>query len=244
MGHLILVRHAQASFFGPSYDELSPLGREQARALGEHWAATGLAVDAVRIGPLRRHLQTCAIVAGVYRERGLHWPDAELLPELDEHAGLVVIKHYLGRADLGSDALHPGAAPVEDRERLMREFFRHFPTVMRDWASGALAIEGIESWAEFRARSLRALDALCGHPLSADTTERSAAPRVVAFTSGGVVSSAAGWLLGLDAERVIDLSFVLRNTALTEISWTAERRRLVSFNALPHLPDPRAVTSV
>jgi hypothetical protein len=66
----------------------------------------------------------------------------------------------------------------------------------------------------------------------------------MAFTSGGFVSSAAGWVLGVDDERVIDLSMALRNTSLTEVRWNGRRRRLVSFNTLPHLPDPRAATSV
>ena len=43
MSRLILVRHAQASFFADSYDQLSPLGESQARALGEHWSRLGIA---------------------------------------------------------------------------------------------------------------------------------------------------------------------------------------------------------
>ena len=35
MSRLILVRHAQASFFSKDYDQLSPLGEVQAAALGE-----------------------------------------------------------------------------------------------------------------------------------------------------------------------------------------------------------------
>jgi len=235
MGHLYLVRHAQASFFGTSYDDLSTLGREQARVLGEHWARHAVDFEAVYMGPRRRHQQTCEIVAAVYRERGLPFPAARELPELDEHHGLSVIKHHLGRDDAASEALNPAAAPGGDRERAQREFFRHYNEVMRAWARGTLHVPGIETWDEFRARSLRALDLLCAG---------AGAGRRVAFTSGGLVSSAAGWLLGLDTERVIDLSLVLRNTALSEISWSARRRSLVSFNSLPHLPDPRAATSV
>jgi broad specificity phosphatase PhoE len=96
-------------------------------------------------------------------------------------------------------------------------------------------LPGVESWSEFRARSLRALDLLCAGGNGA---------RAVAFTSGGLVSSATGWLLGLDEDRVIDLSLVLRNTGLTEVGWSAHRRRLVSFNALPHLPGPDGATVV
>jgi broad specificity phosphatase PhoE len=234
MGQLVLVRHAQASFFGASYDELSPLGREQAGALGEHWSRHGVAFDRVYVGPRRRHRQTYELVAAAYRERGLPWPEARDLPDLDEHQGIAVIKHQLGRQDLDNDALHPGEIGDGEREHAVRQFFRQFVEIMRDWSRGTISVDGIESWAEFRARTLRALDALCVEPRA----------RVCAFTSGGFVCAATGWLLGLDDDRIVDLSLVLRNTALTEVSYSARRRNLVSFNGLPHLGDPKFATAV
>jgi broad specificity phosphatase PhoE len=233
MGELVLVRHGQASFFGADYDELSAVGREQARALGRHWATHGVAFDSVYVGPRRRHRDTLEMVAEVFAERGLKWPAARELPELDEHDGVAVLKHALGRPDAERGAMEtvdPGGA---DRERVVREFFRRYREVMRDWARGVLDVPGVEPWAEFRRRSLRALDAMCVGNGSA-----------VAFTSGGLVSSAAGWLLGLDEERVIELSAVLRNTGLSEVRFSGTRRSLISFNALPHLPDPKSSTAV
>ena len=236
MGQLILVRHAQASFYGPDYDELSALGREQARMLGEHWATRGLKVAAVHVGPLARQRQTCEIIAAVYRARRLDWPQATLLAELNEHEGLKLVRQVHGGLASAPAAL-PADAPPEERERLRREYFRAYARLMREWASGARVFEGVEPWEAFRARSEAALTRLC-------TTEPVAGHSVVAFSSGGLVSAAIGALLGLDAERIIDLSLVLRNTALTEISWTRHRQRLLSFNSLPHLKDPQAVTSV
>jgi broad specificity phosphatase PhoE len=235
MGHLYLVRHAQASFFGADYDRLSGLGREQARILGEHWARHRVEFTRCYVGPRRRHHETQSIVAAAYQAAGLPFPAAREIPELDEHHGTAVIKQTLGERDVTGPALHAAEVAPAERARAVREFFRLYNDVMRDWARGTVAVEGIENWAEFRARSLRALDLLCAGQ---------DAGRGVAFTSGGLVSSAAGWLLGLDDERVIDLSIVLRNTAVTEVSWSSRRRSLVSFNALPHLPDPAAATSV
>jgi broad specificity phosphatase PhoE len=234
MAHLFLVRHAQASFFGADYDALSPLGLEQAAALGQHWARHGLELEAVFIGPRRRHLQTCERVAAAYRAHGLPFPEPVELAELDEHHGASVIAQQLGRPDAAA-ALYPEDLPPAARERAVREFFRDYDRIMRDWARGTVGVDGAESWAAFRARSLRALDRLCSG---------GAQGHRVAFTSGGLVSSAAGWLLGLDEERVIDLSIALRNTALTEVLWSGKRRSLISFNSLPHLPDHRAATSV
>jgi broad specificity phosphatase PhoE len=235
MGELTLVRHAQASFFGADYDQLSAHGREQARALGRHWAAHGVRFDTAYVGPRRRHRETLELVAAAYAERGLPWPAARALPELDEHDGVAVLRHALGRPDSGAASMgvrDPGADGAA-RERVQREFFRRYREVMRDWALGTLVVPDVESWAEFRARARRALDAMCVGAGSA-----------VAFTSGGLVSAAAGWLLGLDDERIVELSAVLRNTALSEVRHSGTRRSLVSFNALPHLPDPKAVTAV
>ena len=233
MGHLTLVRHGQASFFGADYDQLSEAGIRQSRALGEHWASHGVRFDSVFVGPRRRHRQTLEGVAGIYRERGLPWPDAIDVPELDEHEGLTVIRHVLE----GDGTIRSGARPTDpgegQRERAVKEFFRRYGEIMREWARGTVVGPDVESWPEFRARTLRGLDAMC----RVDA-------RGVAFTSGGAVSSMAGWLLGLDEERVIDLSAVLRNTALTEVHFSGRRRGLLSFNALPHLPDPATITSV
>jgi broad specificity phosphatase PhoE len=234
MPQLILVRHAQASFFGARYDELSDLGRRQAAALGAHWIRHGVEFERVFVGPKRRHRDTCDIVAGAYAAAGRPFPRPIEMPELDEHQGARVMNHAVG-LEPGAETLHPAEVPETERAQAIRDFFRDYERIMRDWARGLLSVEGVESWEAFRARSLKALDLLCEGP---------AAGLRVAFTSGGLVSSAAGWLLGLDAERVIDLSAVLRNTALTEVHWSARRRRLISFNGLPHLQDPRAATAV
>lgn len=234
MPQLLLVRHAQASFFGARYDELSELGRRQAAALGAHWLRHGVEFERVFVGPKRRHRDTCAIVAAAYAAAGRPFPGPAEMPELDEHQGARVMNHALG-LEASAETLHPSQVPEAEREQAVRDFFRSYERIMRDWARGALSVDGVESWEAFRARSLKALDRLCAGP----------EPGLrVAFTSGGLVSSAAGWLLGLDAERVIDLSAVLKNTALTEVHWSARRRRLVSFNGLPHLPDPRSTTAV
>ena len=233
MSRVILVRHAQASFFGVRYDDVSPLGERQARALGEHWATHGYRVDKVYVGPRRRHRQTLDLVTAAYRERGLPWPQAVELPDLDEHQGLRVMQQHLGLGSDGEHAMHTLDPGEEHRDAAVRAFFRRYFHVMNQWATGVLEAPGIETWSEFRARSLRALDLMCRGGGTA-----------VAFTSGGLVSSAVGWLLGLDERRVLELSAVLRNTAMTEVQWSGSRRRLVYFNAVPHLPGPGSATAV
>ena len=51
MSVLTLIRHGQASFFDANYDQLSPVGERQMRALGEYWARRNLRFDEVCTGP-------------------------------------------------------------------------------------------------------------------------------------------------------------------------------------------------
>ena len=44
MSELYLVRHAQASFGAANYDQLSDLGHQQSRWLGDHLGMRGMAV--------------------------------------------------------------------------------------------------------------------------------------------------------------------------------------------------------
>ncbi|WP_323790047.1 histidine phosphatase family protein [Thalassovita sp.] len=61
MSTITLVRHGQANTSAQdehSYDNLSDLGHQQARWLGEHLTQTGEHFERVYCGTLRRHLQT------------------------------------------------------------------------------------------------------------------------------------------------------------------------------------------
>ena len=237
MARLILVRHAQASFFAQRYDALSELGLDQARRLGEHWADTGLKVAHAFVGPRQRHAQTYAQVAQVYHARGLEFPHATAMPELDEHDGIAVAKAHLGAGDPASDAI-PGSATHSDSaqaDAAKSAALRAILDVLREWARGQIVVPGFETWEEFRARVLRALDGMC---------EQAGTGAAVAFTSGGVVSAAAGWILGLDADHTMDLHTVVRNASLTEVGFTGRRRRLVAFNGIPHLLTPELATLI
>lgn len=235
MGRLLLVRHGQASFFGEDYDALSTLGVQQARALGELWLAQGLGAATAFIGPRRRHRETYEAVAAVFAAAGHPFPAPVLLPDLDEHHGAPAIKRHAGQADPYGPDLGMGLTPGADRAEAMRVFAHHYREGMRAWASGALEMAGVEDWRAFRVRSRAVLEHL---------TTVASHGTCLAFTSGGTICAIAGALLGLDDERVIDLSLALRNTGIAEVRWSADRRSLVSFNDVPHLPDTATHTMI
>ena len=234
---LLLVRHGQASFYGASYDELSVLGLSQARLLGEHWGRSGLRPARAWVGPRRRHTQTYAAAAEAYETYGERFPAAEPLPALDEHAGITVAKTKLGHADPDSGALHGPAGPGSDQEaeRAKSALLVSYLGAIREWARGEIDSAGCESWAAFRDRVRGALERMTAVPSDGP---------VVAFTSGGVVCAAVGWMLGLDEDRVIDLHTVVRNTSITAIGHSGRYRHLVTFNETPHLPAANLVTLI
>jgi broad specificity phosphatase PhoE len=237
MSRLILVRHAQASFGSADYDQLSPVGEEQARRLGAHWAGLGSVVDQVFIGPRLRHRRTAELVGAAFSQAGLPWPEAVSLPELDEYAGLDVFQAGLPQlTKSGFDpatltaGLHPPPAAFST------ELLKKFQDTMMLWVRGELTVPGVETWKEFRIRAQRGLEKLVegtAHGL-----------RILAFTSTGPVAAAVDRAFNLDDERMLELSWQLRNTAVSEFAFSNPRFCLSTYNALPHLTAPELITLI
>ncbi len=236
MATLLLVRHAQASFFGPTYDRLTEHGRRQACLLGQHWVSTGIRPRRLVIGPLVRHRETAELVGKEFIAAGCHWPETEIVDELDEHQGIAVVKSLAGAGSADSDAIHDEPVAAADRERIKREYFSKYRDLLTEWASGRVAVEGTEDWRAFRSRAGRGLDLLTS---SGDESEL-----IVAFTSGGFVSAGVGHLLDLADSKVVEISFVVRNCSVSEIRFSQSRRTLVSFNIVPDSLGGKAETFV
>src|SRR5258708_23162703 len=84
MSVMTLVRHGQASFFADDYDQLTALGEQQSRLLGEYWVRHGLAFNEVYTGPRSRQRRSAQVTGEVMREAGLAWPDPIVVDGLDE----------------------------------------------------------------------------------------------------------------------------------------------------------------
>ncbi len=228
-----MVRHAQASFHAEDYDQLSPLGLSQAQHLGKYLAAQKVTLSRVLIGPRQRHAQTWSHVFNSLVDAGLKPPAASIVPELDEHQGLSVAKAYLA-TDPNQDA--PQTLPHIPESAANTEASLHrLLGIIRDWSRGQIASHEHENWEQFRGRALRALDLVCKAPNNATT---------LVVTSGGTISAAVGWLLGLSDEAVIDIHSVLRNASLSEIRVRGRQRNLVSLNEVPHLNEPQLLTII
>jgi broad specificity phosphatase PhoE len=212
MGNLTLVRHGQASFGASDYDQLSELGARQCEALGRYFCERGRRFDAVLTGTLKRHAQSYEAIASTLA--GL--PAARAVAALNEYdaEGLV-------RAAAGGPVVH---TPGGDR----REHFRVLRNALERWMRGELQVEGMADWTTFRAGVAAVLDEL----------RQSGADQVLVVSSGGPIATAVAHVLQAPASAVVALNLQMRNSALTEFSFTPSRHWLVSYNTLPHLDHP------
>ncbi len=237
MSELIVIRHGQASFGEDNYDQLSPLGLEQARTLGHYWASHGFRPDHVIVGPLRRHHQTWQATAEVMAEQGQPLPEAQFREDLDEHQGDQVFRHLLPEliekdAEIrelitGVEAGAPGAS---------RRFMKAFVKVATRWATGELHVPEFESWQDFRARVTRAT-----HDIMSVVEPRES---VALFASGGTVGAITGAALSLADDKALEINYLVRNCALNEYIISPQRFALSSFNNTAHLPEKRLHTYV
>ena len=82
MSELHLVRHAQASFGSTNYDQLSDLGHQQSRFLGEHFKLRNMHFDQLVVGDMHRHHQT---MDGICEGLGIDGSERLVLPGLNEY---------------------------------------------------------------------------------------------------------------------------------------------------------------
>lgn len=214
MGTLYLVRHGQASFGAADYDNLSPLGHQQAVRLGEYFASKGLQFDGVLMGTLRRHAQT---YAGICQGAGFDMPALEW-KGLNEYDSDAVVK-----------AVHKEPLSTERSPENYRHHFRLLKTGLAAWMAGTAQPVGMPSYPDFVSGITSALDHVRTQFAANDQA------KVLIVSSGGPISTAVGHVLGTSPEATIELNLRIRNSSLTEFAFTPKRHMLVTYNTLPHL---------
>jgi broad specificity phosphatase PhoE len=233
MSRLILVRHAQASFFSDNYDQLSPLGESQARALGEHWLRFGVHFDEVIVGPFQRHVQTEQIIRSVYDANETPWPQAEIRPEFDEHC----VDHLISEPLDELTRLHPPLQRLaadyrtaSSPEQIQRSFQHLFEGACHLWCTAAPGTASIESWNDFYSRVESGLREILRRPGRNRT--------VAVFTSVGNITAALCFVLGCSPAIALELGWRIRNCSVTELIFSENRITLDQFNSLAHLRNP------
>lgn len=231
MSNLYLIRHGQGGRPPLPYDQLSPLGHQQARRLGEYWLERGAVFDEVYTGTLRRQRETAEGVRAVYQEAGRPFPESEELAGLNEYSADEVIKQLLpelsGRfkeIDLLRDALDRKAG---DHQEQMKNFQRMFEIVMRHWVRGDHAEPTFEPYQAFRERVVGALHHIRMKP--------GGGRRVAVFSSGGPIGVSVASVLGAPDHTAMEINWRVKNTSITEFIFSEKRISMEGFNSLPHM---------
>jgi len=220
VGELLLIRHGQASFGAADYDQLSPVGEQQSRRLGQWLRDSATAPALIASGTLRRHTQTlqqCVEAAGTDASR-------LSLPGLDELDHVELLKRH--RPDLASHAAL--SAELKRSDDPPRAFHKIFVGAVARWTGGAHDGDYQRTWPDFRMQVLGALQALAERAADDDGD-------IWAFTSGGPIAVIVTELLGVPVQRTFALSWPLVNTGLTRVRLGPHRHQLVTYNAWPHL---------
>jgi broad specificity phosphatase PhoE len=232
MGQIFLVRHGQASFGKANYDQLSELGFEQARLLGQWYANTRQTFSKVITGGMLRHRQTADTCLSMVPRKQLletEWATDADFAEFDHHE--VLLRHCPEFAD--AVAFKALLASHVDPPRALEHVFR---AAMQRWMGGRHDGDYAETWPDFRGRCVRALERL-------DTDSRQQTTMV--FTSGGVIAALMQHLLDLQDAQVMELNWTLANCAVTKLMQRPGQFTLSYLNNYAHLEwlgQPGAIT--
>jgi broad specificity phosphatase PhoE len=226
MSTLLVIRHGQASFGKADYDNLTPVGVEQARLLGRWIADSGAPIDRMFVGPRRRQRDTAS---HMIEAAGGALPQPELSPRLDEYPAEAIMRQALPRLmEVDAEAREVFGGDPFAVATDARRFQRVFERVMHRWVAGDLELGETESYESFTARCRAAFEDIMA------ATGRGATACVV--TSAGPTAVACQMALELTDPVALKLGWVVGNSALTDLRFRDDELTLISFNAMPHLP--------
>ena len=214
MSEIYLVRHGQASYGATDYDQLSELGYQQSRWLGEYFSQRNIHFDRVLRGDMKRHKQTVEAVSDGLRQTF----DAEEFSGLNEYDFDQIYKAY--QSLTGHDGLGQG----DDK----RAFYSTLRKSLYCWANGELDENLLpESWASFQARVNAVIQAILGADAGKET--------ILVVSSGGAIATWAQLVLGAPASAAIELNLQLRNSSFSHYFYNGQRIQLSGLNNIPHL---------
>ncbi|MFL6623973.1 MAG: histidine phosphatase family protein [Sulfurifustaceae bacterium] len=223
MGAIYLIRHGQASFGKTEYDELSEMGVEQSRLLGDALRSRLPNVDVVFCGTQRRHRQTADACLRAYG----YTDTPQETADLNEYDHNEIVERYEPRY-VDRQAMF---AELSKTGNLRRAFQEMFTKAVARWVSGQHDTDYTESWPSFRARCLRALD----HIVQSSGSSKTA----LVFTSGGPISAVSQTLLRIPDAYAFQINWTLVNCGVTKIIYSERGKYLLTLNEHSHFEGER-----
>jgi broad specificity phosphatase PhoE len=237
MGRLLLIRHAQASFLDQNYDKLSAIGEAQALRLGQYWVRQKMVFDRVCWGPCGRQKDTARIVADVYRDAALPFPEPLMMQEFDEYQANAVLEQGLPRLLENNNEvreLHRAFQDSSSPAQRLANFEKMFEMLITKWVAGEVVLPAVESWPEFCARVDRGL--------SQCMSANGRGQQLAIFCSAGVIGVAMRRAFHLSSQDTLRATWMVRNCSYSEFLFSRDRFTLSTFNAFPHLEDVSLLT--
>lgn len=219
MAAIYLVRHGQAGFGKLNYDQLSDLGHQQAKLVGQSLNARHIEAGLVFCGAMQRHRETMDGAQKVWHSFGPIHGHADF-NEFDSD-DLIGCAHpqFKNKVVLGA------WLATQDNKR--KAFQQLFETAVTRWTSGEHDADYIESWSVFQNRVLQALQEVINKANGKD---------VVIFTSGGPITVIAQHCLALSNDKAFAMNWTLLNAGITQLLYSRSGKiSLASFNEHQHL---------
>ncbi|HKP11801.1 MAG TPA: histidine phosphatase family protein [Blastocatellia bacterium] len=229
MSFIYLIRHGQAGT-RDNYDTLSEVGQQQARLLGEHFAAQQIEFAAVVAGSLNRQRRTAEIACEAMASAGVRVPGVTTDVRWNEFSLLSVYKSIARRLmkedeQFARDVVEMQEAIRRDPHTTAGATGRCDQAVIRAWMENRFPeLEVEETWERFRSRVHSCAAAFNGHEQA-----------VAVFTSATPIAIHAGAALALTNDKLISILGVIYNTSVTVLRVKNDDLRLFTFNSVAHL---------
>lgn len=206
MGAIYLVRHGQASFGASDYDALSSRGFEQSTVVGAELLRRNVSFSQIRSGTLARQRDTAATALKVLAT------DVPVVedPRWNEYDHVDIARH------------HAGGAPQEDS----RAYQGVLDAALTAWTSAGAEGPCAETWPAFVARCRSALEDL--------VASLGKGEHALVFTSGGVIATLCGLLIGTPEAGLLKFNRVTVNGGITKLVSGRGGVTMLSFNEHPH----------
>jgi broad specificity phosphatase PhoE len=223
MRKIYLIRHGQASWGQSNYDQLSGVGAEQCRLLGEFFWRTGVRFEASSMGGMARHAQSMSALRAGAGSDALFSPASPDV-RLNEYDGFALV-----------NAVDPEVlcmTTIGGNEGVVRRrYFRALHQALLLWTTGRLEMSGHLSYVDFINGAVTSLSELQNRLRGSHSRQGTG----LLMSSGGVISALLANLLQLPSEKAVELNMQIRNSAISEIVETPRGWVLGCFNTVPHL---------
>ncbi len=215
MGRLFIIRHGQASFGAPDYDQLSPLGQQQSERLGRFFAEQSISFGATYIGTNKRHHQTASGISSALSAAGRE--------PLGEYHTLEGLKEFpaLELFRMHSQSPLTGESGADEE-------VNSFEAICEAWMHGTIDSGPLETAMQFEQRVESALLHICQR-------QEESRHNALVVTSGGPTMIAMKSVLGLNAQKSCDVLWAIANASITELRYRKGKLLLSAFNRIPHL---------